>query len=132
MESTSAIDVLAALAQPTRLEAFRLVMKHEPHGLPAGEVARLLDVPQNTMSTHLAILTRAGLISSERHSRSIVYRAEIDKVREIASFLVNDCCGGRPELCVPLVAEFTPCCTPMEAGDACAVDGGTSTNRGAH
>jgi len=119
MESTLAIDVLAALAQPTRLEAFRLIMKHEPLGLPAGEVARRLDVPQNTMSTHLAILTRAGLISSERNSRSIVYRAEIDKVREIASFLVNDCCGGRPELCEPLVAEFTPCCTPKEAGDAC-------------
>lgn len=119
MESTNAIDVLAALAQPTRLQAFRLVMQHEPHGLPAGEVARLLDVPQNTMSTHLAILARAGLISSERQSRSIVYRAEIDTVRQIASFLVNDCCGGRPELCEPLVAEFTPCCTPKEAGNAC-------------
>lgn len=119
MESTSAIDVLAALAQPSRLEAFRLIMKHEPRGLPAGEVARLLDVPQNTMSTHLAILARAGLISSERQSRTILYRAEIDKVREIASFLVNDCCGGRPELCEPLVAEFTPCCSPKETSDAC-------------
>jgi DNA-binding transcriptional ArsR family regulator len=119
MESTSAIDVLAALAQPSRLEAFRLIMKHEPRGLPAGEVARLLDVPQNTMSTHLAILARAGLISSERQSRTILYRAEIDKVREIASFLVNDCCGGRPELCEPLVAEFTPCRSPKETTDAC-------------
>ena len=119
MESTSAIDVLAALAQPSRLDAFRLIMKHEPHGLPAGEVARLLDVPQNTMSTHLAILARAGLISSERQSRTILYRAEIDRVREIASFLVNDCCGGRPELCEPLVAEFTPSCSPKETSDAC-------------
>ena len=118
MESTDAIEVLAALAQPTRLDAFRLIMKREPDGLPAGEVARLLDVPQNTMSSHLAILARAGLISSERSSRSIIYRAEIDKVREIASFLVNDCCGGRPELCEPLVAEFTPC-SPKEATDAC-------------
>lgn len=119
MESIAAIEVLAALAQPTRLDAFRLIMQHAPDGMTAGEVARLLDVPQNTMSTHLAVLTRAGLISSERYSRSIVYRAEIDKVREIASFLVNDCCGGRPELCAPLVAEFTPCCTPKEATDAC-------------
>jgi DNA-binding transcriptional ArsR family regulator len=119
MESTVAIDALAALAQPTRLDAFRLIMKHEPNGLPAGEVARLLDVPQNTMSSHLAVLTRAGLISSERHSRSILYRAEIDKVRELASFLVTDCCGGRPELCEPLVAEFTPCCTPSEGKNAC-------------
>jgi len=114
-----AIDVLAALAQPTRLDAFRLIMRHEPNGLPAGEVARLLDVPQNTMSSHLAVLTRAGLISSERHSRSIIYRAEIDKVRELASFLVTECCGGRPELCEPLVAEFTPCCTPSEGKNAC-------------
>lgn len=119
MEAIDAMDVLGALAQPSRLDAFRLIMKHEPNGLPAGEVARLLDVPQNTMSTHLAILVRAGLISSERHSRSIIFRAEIDRVREIASFLVNDCCGGRPELCEPLVAEFAPCCSPKEASDAC-------------
>ena len=119
METTNAIEVFAALAQPTRLEAFRLIMQHEPDGLPAGEVARLLDVPQNTMSSHLAILARAGLISAERQSRSIIYRTKIDRVREIASFLVNDCCGGRPELCEPLVAEFTPCCSPKEATDAC-------------
>ena len=114
MDSIGALEVFAALSQSTRLDAFRLIMKHQPDGLPAGEVARLLDVPQNTMSTHLAILTRAGLISFERRSRSLIYRAEIGKVREIASFLVNDCCGGRPELCEPLVAEFTPCCTPGE------------------
>jgi DNA-binding transcriptional ArsR family regulator len=119
METTNASEVFAALAQPTRLEAFRLIMQHEPDGLPAGEVARLLDVPQNTMSSHLAILARAGLISAERQSRSIIYRTELDRVREIASFLVNDCCGGRPELCEPLVAEFTPCCSPKEATDAC-------------
>lgn len=115
MESSDAIDVFAALSQSTRLDAFRLIVRHEPDGLPAGEIARVLGVPQNTMSTHLAILTRAGLISSERQSRSIVYRAEIDRVREIASFLVNDCCGGRPELCEPLIAEFSPCCAPEES-----------------
>jgi ArsR family transcriptional regulator len=119
MEAASAIDAFGALSQPTRLDAFRLIMSREPHGLPAGEVARLLDVPQNTMSSHLAVLARAGLISSERHSRSIVYRAEIDRVRELASFLVTDCCGGRPELCQPLVAEFTPCCVPGEGKNVC-------------
>lgn len=119
MESNAAIDALAALAQPTRLASFRLLIQHEPNGLPAGEVARLLDVPQNTMSTHLAILERAGLISSERQGRSIFYRAELDAIRDVTSFLVSDCCGGRPELCAPLVAEFTPCCTPKEASDAC-------------
>lgn len=114
MESEQAISVFAALSQSTRLDAFRLITKHEPDGLPAGEIARRLDVPQNTMSSHLAILTRAGLIESERQSRTIIYRAVIDRVREIASFLVQDCCGGRPELCEPLVAEFTPCCAPKE------------------
>ena len=119
MESNLAIDAFSALSQTTRLDAFRLIMKHEPEGLPAGEVARLLDVPQNSMSSHLAVLTRAGLISSERHSRSIIYRAEIDKVRELASFLGTDCCGGRPELYEPLVAEFTPCCALGEGKNAC-------------
>lgn len=118
METLHAIDVFAALAQATRLEAFRLIVAGEPHGLPAGEVARRLGVPQNTMSTHLAVLARAGLVSSERHSRSIIFRAEMNRVRDVASFLVSDCCGGRPELCGPLVAEFTPCCAPG-AGNAC-------------
>ena len=99
--------MLEVRAAPERLEHWNRIA--------AGEVARLLDVPQNTMSTHLAILERAGLISSERHSRSIIYRAEVDRIRQIASFLVNDCCGGRPELCEPLIAEFTPCCTPKES-----------------
>jgi DNA-binding transcriptional ArsR family regulator len=119
MEPAAAIDAFAALAQTTRLDAFRLLMRHEPHGLPAGEVARLLEVPANTMSTHFAVLQRAGLISAERQSRSIIYRAELDRVREIAAFLVNDCCGGRPELCQPLVDAFTPSCSPKETGNAC-------------
>ena len=112
METTDAIAVFTALSQPTRLETLRLLMAHEPTGLAAGEVARQLDIPQNTLSTHLAILARAGLVEAERQSRSIVYRAVIERVREITSFLVQDCCGGRPELCQPLVAEFTPCCAP--------------------
>jgi DNA-binding transcriptional ArsR family regulator len=119
MEPTAAIDALAALAQGTRLDAYRLLMKHEPHGLPAGEIARQLDVPANTMSTHLAVLQRARLISAERHSRSIIYRAELDQVRELTAFLVNDCCGGRPELCQPLVDAFTPSCNLKETGSAC-------------
>lgn len=118
MESNQAIDVFAALSQATRLDAFRLVMAHEPQGLPAGEIARHLDVPQNTMSTHLAILTRAGLIEAERQGRSIVYRAVIERVRAITNFLVQDCCGGRPELCDPLIADITPCCSPKEAHHA--------------
>ena len=113
MENDSAITALGALAQGTRLDVFRLLMEHEPDGLPAGEVARRLDVPHNTMSTHLATLTRAGLIDAERHSRSIIYRARLDAVRELAGFLVKDCCGGHPEICAPLIADFSPCCSPQ-------------------
>jgi DNA-binding transcriptional ArsR family regulator len=114
MESEQAISAFAALAQPTRLDVFRLLMEHEPDGLPAGEVARQMDVPHNTMSTHLAILTRAGLIEAERQSRSIIYRARLDAVRALAGFLVKDCCGGRPEICAPLIAELSPCCPPQK------------------
>jgi DNA-binding transcriptional ArsR family regulator len=110
MNSDLAITSLAALAQGTRLETFRLLVRHEPDGLAAGEVARQLDIPQNTMSTHLAILSRAGLITAERHSRSIVYRANIDALRALTLFLVKDCCEGRAELCAPLMDELVPCC----------------------
>jgi DNA-binding transcriptional ArsR family regulator len=88
MESEDALACLSALSQATRLETFRLLVRQEPEGLPAGEIARQLDVPQNTMSTHLAILTRAGLLRSERHSCSIVYRSNLDRLRETMLFLI--------------------------------------------
>ena len=110
-----AILALGALAQGTRLDTFRLLVRHEPDGVPAGEVARQLDVPQNTMSAHLATLARAGLVCSERRSRSIIYRADLGCLRELTLFLVKDCCEGRPELCAPLIADLLPCCP---SGDA--------------
>ncbi|KRA47188.1 ArsR/SmtB family transcription factor [Devosia sp. Root635] len=113
MESSDAIAVFSALSQPTRLAVFRLLMLHEPAGLPAGRIAEQLDVPQNTLSTHLAILSRAGLIAAERDGRSIGYRAELGRVRDITRFLVQDCCGGRPALCETLMAELAPCCSPQ-------------------
>ncbi|WP_312409800.1 metalloregulator ArsR/SmtB family transcription factor [Shinella sp.] len=112
MDSTSAIAALGALAQTTRLETFRLLVRHEPNGIAAGELARLIEVPQNTMSAHLATLSRAGLITSERQSRSIIYRADLNGLRELSLFLLKDCCGGSTELCAPLIAELTPCCVP--------------------
>ncbi len=115
MESNEVITALAALAQQTRLDTFRLLVTREPGGVAAGELARLIDVPQNTMSAHLAILSRAGLIIGERHSRSIIYRASLDRLRDLMLFLVKDCCGGRPEVCAPLIADLTPCCPPKEA-----------------
>ena len=110
MESSLAISALGALAQGTRLDTFRVLVRHEPDGLAAGDIARQLNVPQNTMSAHLGILARAGLVHSERHSRSIIYRADLDGLRALTLFLVKDFCAGSPELCAPLLAELTPCC----------------------
>lgn len=114
MESENVILALAALAQPTRLDTFRLLVKHEPEGLPAGDIARELAVPHNTMSSHLGILSRAGLVRSERRSRSIIYRADLDELREVVTFLLKDCCGGHPGLCAPLIESLSPCCPPKE------------------
>ena len=114
MDNIQTIAALAALAQSTRLDTFRLLVKHEPDGVPAGELARLIEVPQNTMSAHLAILSRAGLIIGERHSRSIIYRADIERFREMTLYLIKDCCGGRADLCAPLIADLTPCCPPAK------------------
>jgi DNA-binding transcriptional ArsR family regulator len=80
--------------------------------LAAGDLARLLEVPQNTLSAHLSIHTRARLVSSQRRSRSIVYRANLDEFRNVAVFLLRDCCDGRPEVCAPVVESLQPCCPP--------------------
>lgn len=101
---------MTALSQATRLDTFRLLVRHEPMGLPAGEIARELGVPQNTMSSHLGVLARAGLVQSERQSRSIIYRADLDGLRDVILFLLKDCCNGNAALCEPLIAELTPCC----------------------
>jgi ArsR family transcriptional regulator len=110
VENEDAILALSALAQTTRLDAFRVLIRHEPEGVAAGELARILTVPQNTLSAHLNILSRAGLVRGERRSRSIVYRADIDRLREVMLFLVKDCCDSRPDLCAPLIADLAPCC----------------------
>ena len=118
MKNEEAITALAALAQATRLDTFRLLVKHEPEGIPAGELARSLDVPQNTLSAHLSILARAGLVRGERHSRSIIYRADLDAFRELTLFMIQDCCGGNAELCEPLIESLQPCCPPKKAAVA--------------
>jgi ArsR family transcriptional regulator len=114
MESELAILALGALAQDTRLDVFRRLVQHEPDGIAAGELARLVAVPQNTMSSHLAILARAGLVTAERKSRSIIYRANLAAFQEVALFLLQDCCGGRAEICAPVIASLTPCCVPVK------------------
>jgi DNA-binding transcriptional ArsR family regulator len=113
METNDAIAALAALAQSTRLDTFCLLVKHEPHGVAAGVLARSVGVPQNTLSAHLAILSRAGLVIGERHSRSIIYRANIAAFRDLTLFMIQDCCNGSAELCGPLIDSLQPCCGPQ-------------------
>jgi DNA-binding transcriptional ArsR family regulator len=102
MDKKSAVESLSALAQDTRLAAFRYLVSCCPEGKNAGEIARRCKVPHNTMSTHLAILERAGLIDSEKQGREIIYSADISGFRSLVGFLANDCCGGRPEICGPV------------------------------
>lgn len=113
MDEKDAIAALAALAQPTRLQVFRLLVSHAPVGLPAGEAAAALEVPQNTLSSHLSILAHAGLVQAERQGRSMIYRAGLDTLGALMLFLVRDCCNTHPELCSPLLAELA-CCSPRK------------------
>ena len=117
MDSIEAIAALSALAQETRLETFRLLVRCEPEGVAAGELARLIEVPQNTMSAHLSILANAGLVSGERQSRSIIYRADLPIFRQVVLFLLKDCCGGRADVCAPVLADLMPCCPPGSQKD---------------
>jgi len=99
MSSPHALAALAALGQPTRLTIFRLLMRCEPDGLPAGAIAEKIGCPHNTLSTHLSILARSGLVRGRRDGRSIVYQADVEGMRTLIGFLVTDCCEGHPELC---------------------------------
>ena len=108
MDLTAAVEAMNALGQETRMRAFRLLVEAGEEGVPAGEIARRLDVPHNTMSTHLALLARAGLIRARRESRSIIYMADLAGTRALLAFLVQDCCRGRPEACGPLLDAVLP------------------------
>jgi DNA-binding transcriptional ArsR family regulator len=110
-----ALAALAALGQPTRLDIFRLLIRREPSGLAAGAIAETVGCAHNTLSSHLSILARSGLIRGTRDGRSIVYRADVEGMRALIAFLVNDCCDGHPEICSLTDAPRTAadCCPPM-------------------
>src|SRR6476619_1109831 len=92
MDLTRATEALGALAQESRLKVFRLLVRQGPAGMAAGDIARALAVPNNTMSSHLATLSRAGLIGSRKESRSVIYAVDLDGTRALLSFLLEDCC----------------------------------------
>src|SRR5580658_3805173 len=101
MKKSVVIGALSALAQETRLEIFRLLVEKGPAGLPAGEIGTRLGQPSPTMSFHLNQLRFAGLVRSRRESRSIIYSANFKAMNDLLSYLTENCCGGRPELCSP-------------------------------
>jgi ArsR family transcriptional regulator len=110
MESSRALAAFAALGQPTRLDAFRLLIKAGPEGMAAGEIGAALGVRLNTLSANLSVLLNAGLVRNERRGRSIRYFADMDGLRGLLVFLLQDCCAGRPELCQPVVDEIACAC----------------------
>jgi ArsR family transcriptional regulator len=117
MDTNGAISALGALAQLSRLAVFRLLVTRGPDGLPAGEIARRLGAPHNTMSAHLGVLARAGLVRSRRQGRSIIYAADFAGLRALLRFLMEDCCKARAEQCAPLLDAVLP--DPCESKETC-------------
>ena len=111
MEISNAVGALGALAQESRLRIFRLLIQRGPEGMAAGDIARKLKLPPNTLSFHVAILARAGLVAARKEGRSVVYSLDLGGTRALLGFLVDDCCRGQPELCGALMrsARLQPC-----------------------
>lgn len=110
MNPKDAVGALAALAQETRLAAFRLLVEAGPAGLPATDIAERLGIRQNLMSTHLTVLANAGVTASRREGRRIFHALDFATVRRLLSFLVEDCCNGKPELCQRMLDDVMPIC----------------------
>lgn len=103
MDKSHALTAFDALSQETRLDILRRLIQAGPDGMAAGEIAADLAVRQNTLSNNLKVLLAAGLIRNRREGRSIRYFADLTGVRGLLGFLLEDCCGGRPELCRPVI-----------------------------
>lgn len=110
-----AIGVMSALAQPTRLAVFSLLARAGEDGMTAGDLAEQTGTPSNTMSSHLAILSHAGLATSRRAGRNIFYRALPDAIRQLTVFLIKDCCDGCAAVCDDLEGELNACRKPKAA-----------------
>ncbi|WP_410216603.1 ArsR/SmtB family transcription factor [Paracoccus sp. (in: a-proteobacteria)] len=110
MEKNAVLDTLSALAHCIRLDVFRLLVQAGPKGVAAGDIALRLDIRPNTLSNNLTILTSAGLITSVREGRSIRYFVRMERMRDLLAFLMQDCCGGTPELCRPFLDQIACTC----------------------
>lgn len=111
-----ALLAFAALSQEHRLRIVRLLVKAAPDGLPAGALGKMLGTGSSKMSFHLSHLEQAGLVYSRRDGRQIIYAVQIAAVSDLIAFLMQDCCGGRPEFCAPAFAAAT--CMPSANADA--------------
>lgn len=109
MDTDDALSILSALGHPTRLAAFRLLIRHEPEGLSTGELVEASGLTQSTFSTHLAVMAKGGLVLAEKRGRQQIQRANLGALRRLLVYLAKDCCQGRAELCEPLLAELTCC-----------------------
>src|SRR6266851_4915669 len=105
MKKQNAVGILAALAQDNRLDIFRLLVEAGPEGMPAGHIAASLRLPPNALSFHLDRLRAAGLVNVRRDGRSMIYAAKFDAMNALVSYLTDQCCQGRPELCKPKSAQ---------------------------
>ena len=112
MLDSDARRALSALAHEYRLRVFRLLVRRSPEGLAAGDIAAHMQLPPSSLSFHLGLLQRAGLITSRREQRHIIYTAHLDGMRRLLSFLTGDCCNGHPEIC----AELMPARRRRKAG----------------
>jgi ArsR family transcriptional regulator, arsenate/arsenite/antimonite-responsive transcriptional repressor len=101
MEKTDAVTALAALAQDNRLDIYRLLVEAGPEGMPAGDVAKALDLAPNTLTFHFDRLRVAGLVTVRREGRSMIYAAQFDTMNRLLRYLTDQCCGGQPEKCAP-------------------------------
>lgn len=110
MDFNQSLMALSALGQETRLKVFRLLIQAGPRGMQAGDISKALNVRQNTMSANLNVLVRAGLIRNVREGRSIRYYADMDGIRGLLGFLMEDCCGGSAELCQSVLDEIVCDC----------------------
>lgn len=108
MNDRAAIKALHAMGQEHRLTLFRLLMRHMPEGLSAGQIAAELGLAPSALSFHLSQLQDAGLIGSRREGRRVIYAADLDGFRGLLAYLADDCCQGRPELCGGLAPLSRP------------------------
>jgi ArsR family transcriptional regulator len=114
LSETQALDAFGALSQATRLEMVRTLVVAGPEGLPAGAVGEAVGASSSSASFHLANLERAGLVTSRREARSIIYAANYEGLAGLIEFLMRDCCQGRPEVCAPAANVAAACCTPAK------------------